>query len=130
MTRGEDETQEVVANVVVESRFKIRHGHLFLFKLATEFFVLALEHSVSAEVINSTMLSGGHEPGAWVSRDARLRPLIERGEESILCEVLGETDVAHDPHEAGDEPRRLDSPDCVNRAMCIGSRHCYRSHHH
>src|SRR5271167_1440538 len=114
MTSGEHETQEVVANVVVESRFKIWHGHLFLFKLATEFFVLAFQHGVSTEVINGTMLGGGHEPGARVVRDARLRPLFERGNESILCEVLGKADVADDPHETGDEPGELDPPDCVD----------------
>jgi hypothetical protein len=26
------------------------------------------------------------------------------GDESILCEVLGKADIAHDPREAGDEP--------------------------
>src|SRR5271170_1641382 len=74
------------------------------------------------------MLSCGHEPGARVVRDARLRPLFERGDESILSEVLGETDIAHDSRQAGDEPRRLDPPDCVDGAMSAGS-HCYRSHH-
>ena len=75
------------------------------------------------------MLRGGHEPGARVVRDARLRPLLERGDESVLRELLGEADVAHDPREAGDEPGRLDPPDRVDRAMGVGSRHGYRSHH-
>ena len=80
-------------------------------------------------VIDGAMLRGGHEPGARVVRDARLRPLLERGDEGVLREFLGKTDVAHDPRETGDEPGRLDPPDCVDRAMCIGSRHGYRSHH-
>ena len=29
---------------------------------------------------------------------------LERGDESILREVLGKADIAHDPREAGDEP--------------------------
>ena len=94
----------------------------FLFKLATEFFVLALEHSVSAEVINSTMLSGGHEPGAPGFPGTRpiATPLIERGEESILCGVLGETDVASTIRmKAGDEPRRLDSTQTASIARCV-----------
>ncbi len=91
--------------------------------------MLALEPRVSAEVINGTMLGGGHEPGARIVRNARLRPLLERGDQSILREVLGKADIAHDPRQAGDEPGRLDPPDRVDRAMCIGSSHCYRSHH-
>ena len=64
-----------------------------------------------------------------LSRDARLRPLLERGDERVLRELLGQADVAHDPREAGDEPRRLDSPDRVDRAVRVGSRHGYRSDH-
>ena len=49
------------------------------------------------------------------------RPLLQRGHKRILCEVLGNADVAHHPRQAGDEPRRLDSPDRVNCPMCVGS---------
>ena len=76
--------------------------------------------------VDRAMLRGGHEPGARVVRDARLRPLLERGDERVLRELLGEADVAHDPRETGDEPRRLDPPDRVDRAMRVGSRHGYR----
>ncbi len=75
------------------------------------------------------MLGGGHQPGAGIVWDPRLRPLLERGDKSILREILGDADIAHDARQPGNKPRRLDSPDCVNRAMCIGSCHCYRSHH-
>ena len=64
-----------------------------------------------------------------IVRDARLGPLFERGDQSVLREILGEADVAHDPREAGDEPGRLDPPDRVDGAMGVGSRHDYRSHH-
>ena len=56
-------------------------------------------------MVDRAVLRGGHEPGARVVRDARLRPLLERGDERVLRELLGEADVAHDPREAGDEPR-------------------------
>src|SRR5713226_494293 len=123
MAGGEDEAQEIVADVVVDCCVEIRHGLFLSLKLATEFLVLALEPRVSAEVIDGTMLGSGHKPGAWIVWDARLRPLLESSDESILCEILGSTDVAHDPRETGNEPRRLDSPDCVDGAMCIGGRH-------
>ena len=98
-------------------------------ELVAELLVLALEQLVPAQQVDRAMLRGGHEPGARVVRDARLRPLLERGDERVLRELLGQADVAHDPREAGDEPGRLDPPDRVDRAMGIGSRHGYRSEH-
>jgi hypothetical protein len=50
------------------------------------------------------MLGGGHEPGARVVWDARLWPLLKRGDESILRQVLGKADVTHDAREPSDEP--------------------------
>src|SRR2546427_3525880 len=49
------------------------------------------------------MLRGGHEPSARIVRDARLRPALERDDERVLRQVLGQTDVAGDPGEPGDE---------------------------
>jgi len=43
------------------------------------------------------MLRGSHEPGAGVVRDAGLRPLLQRRDESTLPEIFGDADVAHDP---------------------------------
>ena len=45
------------------------------------------------------------------------RPLLQRGDQRVLGEVLGQADVAHEPREPGDEPRRLDPPDRVDRAV-------------
>src|SRR5439155_17122630 len=91
--------------------------------------VLAFEQLVAAEEVDRTVLRGGHQPGTGIARDAGLRPLLERGDERIVREVLGEPDVAYDPREAGDDPRRFDPPDRVDRAMGVGSRHDSRSHH-
>ena len=43
MTGDEDQAQQVIADVVVESRIQIRHGPLLRTKLATKLSVLALE---------------------------------------------------------------------------------------
>jgi hypothetical protein len=104
MASGEDETQKVVTNIVVESRFEIRHSHLFLLHLAAEFFVLALKQLVAAEVIDGAMFGRSHEPGARIVRDTCLGPLLERSDESVLCEVLGKAQVARDSRETSDEP--------------------------
>jgi hypothetical protein len=104
VTGDEHEAQEVIAHIVVKRGFEIRHSHLLSLKITPDLLVLAREPRASAEVIDSTMLGGGHKPRAWVVRDARFRPLLERGDQSILCEVFGEADIAHDPHKAGNEP--------------------------
>src|ERR1700722_16701879 len=138
MTSSKHQPEKVVANVIVESRFEVRHGHLFLFQFASEFCVFTFQPGVAAEVINGSMFSSSHEPSARIIRNARLRPLLKRRHQSILREILGNANIAHNAHQASDQPRRLDSPDRVNRAMdrrevfiamWIGSRHSYRSHH-
>jgi hypothetical protein len=30
--------------------------------------------------------------------------LLERGDERVLCKILGKADIAHDPRQPGDEP--------------------------
>jgi len=69
------------------------------------------------------MLCGGHKPGAGVVRNARLRPPLEGGHESVLRELFGQTDIADDMSEAGYKPGRLDPPDCVDDPMNIRGRH-------
>ena len=97
MTGGEHETQEIVADLIVERPVEIRGGHPGPgLGLATKLLLLALEQRSPAQQVDRTMLSGGHKPGARIVRDARLRPLLERRDESILSQLLGETDVAHD----------------------------------
>jgi hypothetical protein len=71
-----------------------------------------------AERVDRATLRGGHEPGTRILRDARMGPLRERGDDRVLCDVLGERNVAHDAHECADEPRRLQSPDRLDRGAC------------
>ena len=127
MARREDEAQEVVADVVcplIDGRLEIRDRRFLLgLELVTELLVLAIEPLVATPEIDRPVLGGRHQPGARVARYARLGPLLERGEEGVLRQVLGQADVADDSRQAGDEPRRFDSPDRVNRAMCVGGRH-------
>src|SRR5580704_7574766 len=124
MTGDEYQPQKVVADIVVARGFEIRHGHFLLgLKLTAELRVLALEKLVSAILIDGTMLGGGHEPGTGVVRNARLRPPLEGGDESVLRELFGQTDIADDSSEAGDEPGRVDPPDCVDDPMGIRGGH-------
>src|SRR5271163_1848475 len=105
MAGDEHEAKEIVADVVVESRLEIGHRHLlFGLKLATNLLMLTLVESVPSEMVNGTMLGGGHQPRSRIIRDARLRPLLERSDESVLREFLGETHVTDHAREAGDDP--------------------------
>ena len=125
MTGGEDQTQEVVAHVVVGSDVELLLGHCLLGRddLAAQLLVLALERLAPAERVDGAVLRGAHQPGAGLVGNARPRPLFQGGHQRVLRQFLGKTDVAHDPCQAGDEPGGLDSPDGVNGAMNIGTGH-------
>jgi hypothetical protein len=48
-----------------------------------------------------------------------VRPLLERGDQRVLGELLGKTNIADDARQTGDESGGLDPPDCIDRAMRI-----------
>jgi hypothetical protein len=115
MARDEDESQQVVTDFIVEGCINVFHldlagpdlagANLLNDALTSELLVLALETCVAAEVIDRAMLGGSHKPGTRVVRDARFWPLLERRHESILCEVFGNTNIAHDSRQPGYEAR-------------------------
>src|SRR5207302_2010831 len=91
----EYETQQIVADVVVhaldEGGFAIGCRDLLLeLHLAGELLVLALEDFAASKLIERPVLCSGHKPGARVVRNTGLRPGLERGEERLLRELLGE----------------------------------------
>ena len=129
MAGNKNQSQEVVANIIIESWLEIRHGQLSFCELAAELFMLALQPRVSSKVINGAMLRGGHQPRARIIGDSGLGPLLQRRDRSVLREVFRQPDVAHHAHEASDQSGRLDFPDRVNRAMGFRCRHGYPSNH-
>ena len=96
-------------------------------QLVRQHLVLAVEHLVAPEAVDGAMLGRGHEPRGGVGRHAGLRPLLERGDEGVLREVLRQSDVAHEPREAGDQLRRFDPPDRVDGAMSVRCGHAEKS---
>ena len=105
MTGDKNEAQQIVADVIVERTIKIRHGHLPDRDFAAQFLMFAVEELLATQTIDSPILGGGHEPGARVVRDARLRPLLEGDNESILREIFSQADIAHDSHQPGNKSR-------------------------
>jgi hypothetical protein len=119
----EDQPQDVVLHLVDLRREVGLVELLEDLQLAAEQLLLALERDAAAQRVDAAALGGGHEPGGRVVRDARLRPLLQRGDERVLGQVLGHRHVAHDPSQPGDQPGRLDPPDGVDRTMGGRRRH-------
>jgi hypothetical protein len=125
MAGSEHQTQEVVANMIVDSGVEIGGLELGL-QLTSELLVLPLDPCAPPIEVDRTMLCRGHQPGARVVRDARLGPLLERGHERVLRQIFGVANVAHHARETCYQLRRLDPPDRVDRTMYIGMCHVNR----
>lgn len=130
MTGGEHQAQQVIADVVVERIVEIRHGRFLLpgGEFTAQLLVFAFEQFTAAQMVERAVFGGGHQPGARIVRDARLRPALEGGDQSVLREFLGEADVAQQPRERGDDARRLDAPHRVDGAVDIARIYLKMSH--
>jgi len=85
----EHQTEQVVAGGVVHRGLQIRLGALAqALQLAAQLVLLALEHLAPSQPVDGAVLGRGHEPGARVVRDARLRPLLQGGHESLITRSL------------------------------------------
>jgi hypothetical protein len=134
MAGDEHQAQEIVADRIVDRRLELFDDAVLLgVEIAGDLLMLHLEALGAAEVVDRAVLGGRHQPGARVVRDTRHRPLLEGDQQSVLRQLLGEADVAHDARQTGDQTRRFDAPDGVDRAVgCglgIGRRHGDRSQH-
>ena len=106
MAGGEDQPQQVIADVIVERGVEIGgRGVLRDLQLVAELLMLALEERAPAQEVDGAMLRRRHEPRAWIARNPRLGPLLERGNERVVREVLRDPDVADDTRQPGDEAR-------------------------
>ena len=102
---GEDQPQEVVADVVVHGGVEVRRERRPPgLQVAGELLVLALQPRAAAQLVDGAVLGRGHQPGARVARDAFRGPLLERRDQRVVRQVLGQSKVAHHARQAGDEP--------------------------
>jgi hypothetical protein len=79
------------------------------------------QHFPAPQLIQRAVLGGGHQPGSGVFRNARFEPLLERREQRILGQLLGQPHVAHDASQARDDASRLDVPNRAHGAMDLPS---------
>ncbi len=99
MAGCEDEAEEIVPDLLVD-----RHVQAILSPLdiASDLFVLALERFAAPDQVDRAVLGSPHEPGARPLRHACGGPLLERGDQGVLRELLGRPDVADDTSQPGD----------------------------
>ena len=124
MTAREDEAKQIVADVVVDRRVEIRRGRAsFDLDLVTYLLTFAFERLLAANRVDRAVFRDRHQPRAWILGHARLRPTLQRRDERVLRQLLGDPYVTHDAREPGYEARRLDPPDRVDGAMGCRSAH-------
>jgi len=80
-------------------------------------------------MIHGAVLAGGHQPRTGIVWDARLGPLFEGSDQSVLRKFFGEADVAHNARETGNNPGGLNPPNGFDGAMDSRGRHGLPSHH-
>ncbi len=70
MAGDEHQPQQIIADLVVRARLELAAvAPLFHLELVTECLMLAREHALAPQMIDGTMLGGGHEPGAGIVGD-------------------------------------------------------------
>ena len=85
----EDQPQDVVLDVV-DLVVEVGHRRLLPAAGVLELGDLATQRLGAPEVVDAAALGGRHQPGDRIVRDARHRPLLQRGDERVLRQVLGE----------------------------------------
>ena len=83
----------------------------------------AIDELRRRKMVERAVFGDLHQPGAWVARHAFGRPLLERRDQRVVREVLGEADVADHADESGDQAGRFDAPDRVDCLMRVRARH-------
>ena len=111
VTGGEDQPEQLVADVVVERGVEIGHGLLLLLHIERDHLVLAREHAAAAQMIQRPALGGRHQPRAGLFRNAGRGPMLERRQQRILRQLLGQRHIAQHPRKARDQAGLLDPPD-------------------
>src|SRR5262249_24928386 len=129
MTGDENQSKQVVADVVIKRGVEVWYCHLLGLEITPELLMFTIQQRTASQLINRTMIGGGHEPRTWFVGDAGFGPLFERRDHRVVSEVFGEADIAHDPCETGDKSGPLDPKYRVDCSVCIDSSHHYRSHH-
>lgn len=119
MAAGEDQPQQVVADIVVREALGVVALHVGSVQrqFDAEFILLARVQLALADVVDAAVPSRGHQPGGRVVRHALARPALQRGEEYVLRQFLGSVDVAGDACQPRQQLWRFHPPQGIEAAM-------------
>ncbi len=123
MTRSEYEAQQIVLDIVIGYLVRRRGFGGEQFGLLRDDLMLALQEFEAAQLIKRAVLGGYHQPGSRVAWDTGFGPLLERGHQRILCQLLGKSHVAQHSREFRNDFGRFHSPDCLDGAFDVGLNH-------
>ena len=125
---GEDQPEQVVADVVVQDVVHVTHllpgtvepsvGHR-----PTDLGELARIRAPSPDQVDGLVARGGDEPAGGVRRNPAGRPLLQGGDEGVLGDLLAEADVAEDAAGHGDDAGGLHPPHRLRGQPRVGSGH-------
>ena len=74
--------------------------------------------AIAAHKVDRAPAGGGHEPRPRVVGNALLRPSLERRDQTVLHDLLGNVEVAEDPDHGSGQPPGLLPEDRRDRCFC------------
>jgi hypothetical protein len=104
MAGDEHQTQQIVAHRIIDGSIEVGPVLLQGLEIVDHFDVLPVEHLATPQDVDGPVLRGRHEPRTRLVRNPGSRPPLQRSNQRILRQVLGQPDIAHDPGQPGNEP--------------------------
>ncbi len=124
MARGEHEAEQVVIDVVGDGAVEVGVDRLRVDgQVATDVAVPVAQALVPAVLVDGPSLGHGHQPAPGIARNPRHRPLLQRGDDCVLGQLLGQAHIARVVGQPGDEPGRLDADHRLGGGVRLCGRH-------
>jgi hypothetical protein len=108
MTAGKDQLQAFVGKA------RLSHRILHNASLSDQRHLGA--GAVTADAVNRTVASGGHQPSARVGRDPVARPALGSDRKRLLCGFLGEFEVTKEADQGSNDPTPLRAENLLERS--------------
>ena len=123
---GEDQAQQVVADLVlargVERVDEVgHHQRLLRLQVLPDLLELLAQALVAAQPVERAVLRGGHQPRPGLVGHAVARPVLQRGDQRVLRQLLGQADVAHHAAPRAATMRADSMRQTASIARCVAS---------
>jgi hypothetical protein len=83
--------------VKIKRRVQIGHCLLFRLQLESDHLVFAREHAGAAQMVQRPAFCHRHQPCARFFRNACRGPMLQRRQQRLLRQILGERHIAQHP---------------------------------